>query len=99
MQLNNDMTYSTFIHSGIVNPKTTVLPENKEPETVVIEYDLLSEILQSVHGRKEIKTILEKIKELKDTGVLTKKSHAEAFELTISEDDKALKDIKKLAGL
>lgn len=93
------MTYSTFIHSGIVNPKKTQVFEKKEPEVVVIEYNLLAEILAMADDTDRVKTLLEKIKELKDIGVLTKKAHGEAFNLKESEDNKTLEAIKKLAGM
>lgn len=93
------MTYSTFIHSGIVNPSKTQVSEEKEPETVVIEYDLLAEILTLANNSERVKTLLEKIKELKDTGILTKKAHGEAFDIKQSEDNKTLEAIRKLAGI
>jgi len=98
-QLNNRMTYSTFIHSGIVNPKKTSIKEETAMETVVIEYDLLVDILEQAEDSKSRKELLEKIKELKDTGVLNKKSHGEAFALQKIEDTKTLEAIKKLAGM
>lgn len=93
------MTYSTFIHSGIVNPSKTSVFEKKEPEVVVIEYNLLAEILAMADSSARVKTLLEKIKELKDTGVLTKKAHSEAFNLSESEDNQTLDTIRKLAGI
>lgn len=93
------MTYSTFIHSGIVNPSKTQISEQKEPEVVVIEYDLLADILSLANDSNRVKTLLEKIKELKDIGILTKKAHGEAFEIEKSEDNKTLEAIRKLAGI
>jgi len=93
------MTYSTFIHSGIVNPSKPNLPEEKQPETVVIEYELLAEILNMAQDNQAAATLAEKIKELKDTGVLTKKGHSDAFKLEQSEDNKTLEAIRKLAGM
>ncbi|NBP16074.1 hypothetical protein EBU95_17070 [bacterium] len=93
------MTYSTFIHSGIVNPKSTSIPEDKKQiEVVVIEYKLLAEILRQAGDGHSIDTLLEKIKNLKDTGILNKQAHGEAFDLEKSNDDKTLESIRKLAG-
>lgn len=93
------MTYSTFIHSGIVNPKKTQILEKSVQETVIIEYELLADIIEQAQDADSRRAILDKIRELKHVGVLNKKSHGEAFSLQKTEDTKTLEAIKKLAGI
>lgn len=92
------MTYSININSKLINPSKTLAKEEKI-DTVIIEYTLLAEILDLIEDQGNSKNILEKIKELKDTGVLTKKSHSEAFDLVRSRDNQTLEQIRKLAGM
>lgn len=93
------MTYSTFIHSGIVNPKKTSVSKEPTIETVIIEYDLLVDILEQAQDATSRKSLLEKIKEFKDSGIISKKTHGGSFTLQNAEDTRTLEAIKKLAGM
>ena len=45
-QLNNHMTYSTLIHSGIVNPPKMVKEAQDPVDTVTVDVPLLTRILE-----------------------------------------------------
>lgn len=92
------MTYSININSKLINPSKTLTKEEKI-DNVIIEYALLAEILDLIEEQGNSKAILEKIKELKDTGILTKEGHSEAFNLAQSKDNQTLEQIRKLAGM
>lgn len=92
------MTYSININSKLINPSKTLTKEEKI-DNVIIEYALLAEILDLIEEQGNSKAILEKIKELKDTGILTKEGHSEEFNLAQSKDNQTLEQIRKLAGM
>lgn len=98
MQLNNTMSYSTFIHSGIVNPQKTKVTQNSV-DVVSMEVPFLIKILES--SRKEIKNDIElhefftKIINLKHKGLLTMQD----YEQIVKKSDDELESIKKLAGI
>lgn len=95
------MTYSTFIHSGIVNPKKTKINNEDTDSIDVISMDvpLFTRILEL--SREEIKNdadlhnLITKIIELKNKGVLTMKNYNEIT----STPNNELESIKKLAGI
>lgn len=101
IQLNKTMSYSTFIHSGIVNPKKTkITKEKQEPFDVIsMEISLLTKILES--SRTEIKNdielheILSRMVNLKYKGLLTMKDYGQI----IKKSDDELESIKRLAGI
>ena len=101
------MTYSTFIHSGIVNPAK---PDNKVTEsqdsvdTVTLDVPLLTRVLEFV--REDLKSdvdlhfVLTNIINIKNKGVLTMQDYESIIAAPKADTDKAeLESIKKLAGL
>jgi hypothetical protein len=98
-QLNNHMTYSTLIHSGIVNPPKMVKEAQDPVDTVTVDVPLLTRLLEL--AREDIKTdaelhfVLTRILELKNKGVLTMQD----YEQITGPKPTELESIKKLAGI
>lgn len=103
-QLNNNMSYSTFIHSGIVNPKKTRITKENSDTIDVISMDvpLFTRILEL--SREEIKSdadlhqLITKIIELKNKGTLTMQDYESIVQKPKSIDTD-LESIKRLAGI
>lgn len=98
------MTYSTFIHSGLVNPaKPNLIKENdSDPkDTVSFDVPLLIRILEL--AREDLKSdvdlhnVVERILSLKDKGTLTM---ADYNDIAVKKEvDAELESILKLAGI
>ena len=98
------MSYSTFIHSGIVNPAKLKLTKESTDAADIISMDvpLLTRILEL--AREDIKSdaqlheVLTKIIDLKNKGPLTM-DHYDQIVAKKSQQDIELESIKKLAGI
>lgn len=102
------MTYSTFIHSGLVNPaKPKIVTAEAEDaiDTVTMDIPLLTRLLEL--SREDIKDdaglhhVLERILALKNEGTLTMQ-HYDTIAGTPTKkdaDSAELESIKKLAGI
>jgi hypothetical protein len=100
------MTYSTIIHSSLVNPAKPKLKETQDPvDTVTMDVPLLTKILDLV--REEIKSdeqlhgLISKLVEMKNQGVLTMDQYDQlaAKEQPEAEPNVELEAIRKLAGI
>jgi hypothetical protein len=97
------MTYSTIIHSSLVNPAKPKLKETQD--TVTMDVPLLTKILDLV--REEIKSdeqlhgLISKLVEMKNQGVLTMDQYDQlaAKEQPEAEPNVELEAIRKLAGI
>jgi|LakMenEpi03Aug12_release.lakeMendotaPanAssembly.Ray.scaffolds.fasta_scaffold289095_3 hypothetical protein len=98
------MTYSTFIHSGIVNPaKSKLTKENRDPvDSVTMDIPLLTRILEL--SREDIKSdvdlhnLLTSILNQKNKGILTMQDYESIVQGSSQKTDE-LESIKKLAGI
>lgn len=115
MQLNSLMNYSTLIHSGIVNPKSTKVKEDSDPQDhVTMDVPLLIRVFELV--RESVKTdedlhhVVEKLLSLKDKGILTMDDYDAISAANPSPDagqqpadtepeNNELESIRKLAGI
>jgi hypothetical protein len=90
------MSYSTFIHSGIVNPANPKIGETDVPNLVTLDVSLLTKILDLVSENKNYEYILSNISKVSKS-VLT----LEDFDYISRTQPKnaELEEIKKLAGL
>lgn len=101
MQLNNTMSYSTFIHSGIVNPAKPKLTKESADSIDIISMDVpfLTRILElareDIKSDVELHQVLTKMIELKNNGPLTMQD----YEQIVKKSDDELESIKKLAGI
>lgn len=96
------MTYSTFIHSGIVNPQKTKLEEQDDSvDSVTMDIPLLTRILElsreDVKNDAQLHELLTKIISVKNRGTLTMKDYDDI--VNSSKDSNELESIKKLAGI
>jgi hypothetical protein len=100
------MTYSTIIHSSLVNPAKPKLKETQDPvDTVTMDVPLLTKILEL--AREEIKSdtelhdLISKLVEMKNQGVLTMDQYDQlaAKEQPEAEPNVELEAIRKLAGI
>ena len=93
------MTYSTLIHSAIVNPPKMVKEAQDPVDTVTMDVPLLTRILEL--AREDVKTdadlhfVLTRILDLKNKGVLTMQD----YEQITGPKSTELESIKKLAGI
>ena len=99
------MTYSTFIHSGIVNPaklNISVKESQDSVDTVTLDIPLLTRILEM--AREDLKSdvdlhfILTNILNIKNKGVLTMQDYEDIAKKSESGNTE-LESIKKLAGI
>jgi tRNA A58 N-methylase Trm61 len=99
------MTYSTFIHSGIVNPaklSISVKESQDSVDTVTLDIPLLTRILEL--AREDLKSdvdlhfILTNILNIKNKGVLTMQDYEDIAKKSESSNTE-LESIKKLAGI
>lgn len=96
------MSYSTFIHSGIVNPKKpNITTENTNPTDIIsMDVPLFTRILE--FSREEVKDdadlhkLITKILDLKNKGTLTMQNYEEIMSDKRQDE---LESIKKLAGI
>lgn len=97
------MSYSTFIHSGIVNPAKPKLTKESTDSVDVISMDVpfLTRILElareDIKSDVELHQIITKIIELKNQGPLTM-DHYDNI-VSQKEPNPELESIKKLAGI
>lgn len=96
------MTYSTFIHSGIVNPSKPKLKEQSDSvDTITMDIPLLTRILElareDVKDDAQLHELLTKIIDIKNRGTLTMNDYEEI--IGNSERNDELDSIKKLAGI
>lgn len=94
------MSHSTFIHSGIVNPKTTTVKEQEDSiDVITLDVPLLTRLLEL--SREDIKSdadlhdLLTRIIKMKNQGVLTMKD----YDKIVKDSEDELNSIKKLAGI
>lgn len=98
------MTYSTFIHSGLVNPSKPNLKNNKtQDDFVVLDTTLLAKLLElankNIKTDSELSSLIEKITELKNKP-LTLDDYTYISEGSKGkEKDPELESILKLAGI
>ena len=95
------MTYSTFIHSGIVNPaklSISVKESQDSVDTVTLDIPLLTRILElareDVKSDADLHFVITNILAIKNKGVLTMQDYDK-----ILEKPDQLESIRKLAGL
>jgi tRNA A58 N-methylase Trm61 len=101
------MTYSTFIHSGIVNPAKPdikVTESENSVDTVTLDIPLLTRVLEFV--REDLKSdvdlhfMLTNMINIKNKGVLTMQDYEAITAPPKTDGDSVeLESIKKLAGL
>ena len=94
------MTYSTFIHSGIVNPVSTSVKESQDSvDNITMDVPLLTRILElareDIHDDAQLHKLLSNILKLKNRGVLTMQDYDDILDKNNDELD----SIKKLAGI
>lgn len=97
------MSYSTFIHSGIVNPKTTKIEENIDSiDTVTLDIPLLTRLLElsreEIKSDKELHDLLTSIIKHKKIDILTMQNY-DAILSDFKKSENELESIKKLAGI
>lgn len=104
--LNSHMTYSTFIHSSLVNPaKPNIAKESADSvDTVTMDVPLLTRLLElareDITDDAELHRVLERIIAIKDVSVLTMDNYDEILgKLDQDETSAELESIKKLAGI
>jgi hypothetical protein len=98
------MSYSTFLHSGIVNPAKPKLTKESADSVDIISMDVpfLTRILElareDIKSDVELHQVLTKMIDLKNQGPLTM-DHYDQIVAQKSEPDSELESIKKLAGI
>jgi hypothetical protein len=98
------MSYSTFVHSGIVNPSKPNLTKKTSDSMNIIEMDisLLTKILESVkenvQSSEDLDHIVTNIIDLKNKGVLTISDYNQIIS-NQKDQNPELVLIKKLAGI
>lgn len=100
------MTYSTFIHSGLVNPaKPNLVKESStDPvDTVTLDVPLLIRLMEL--AREDLKTdadlhdVVSRALELKNKGVLTMQDYDKIAGREVDQEKTELESILKLAGM
>ena len=100
------MTYSTLIHSSIVNPaKPNLVKENNTDsvDTVTLDVPLLTRILEV--AREDLKTdedlhnLVERLVQLRNKGPLSMADYDEIIGKKMDSDAAELESILKLAGM
>jgi hypothetical protein len=98
------MSYSTFIHSGIVNPaKPNLVKENSDQtDTITFDIPLLTRLLEvareDLKSDEDLHNLISRLIELKNQGVLTMNDYPKIVGPT-SNNDPELESILKLAGI
>lgn len=99
MQLNTCMNYTTLIHSGIVNPSSTIAEADDPVDTVTLDVPLLTRLLElareKIKDDAKLHVILTRILELKNKGVLTMQD----YDQIIGPKNTELESMRKLAGI
>lgn len=99
------MTYSTFIHSSLVNPsKPKITAESADAaDTITMDVPLLTRLLElareDIQDDAELHHVLERIIALKNQPVLTMDHYDEIMGKSKDPDTAELESIKKLAGI
>lgn len=102
------MTYSTFIHSSLVNPakpKISAKEAGDPIDTVTMDIPLLTRLLElsreDIKDDAELHHVLERILALKNEGTLTMQHYDEIAGGPAEKDADSveLESIKKLAGI
>jgi hypothetical protein len=92
------MTYSTLIHSAIVNPPKMVKESADAVDTVTLDIPLLTRILElareDVKSDADLHFVITNILAIKNKGVLTMQD----YDAILKKPDQ-LESIRKLAGL
>jgi hypothetical protein len=101
-QLNSHMTYSTIIHSSLVNPAKPKLKETQDPvDTVTMDVPLLTKILElareDIKSDTELHDLVSKLVEMKNQGTLTMDQYDQLIHK--AEPNVELEAIRKLAGI
>jgi hypothetical protein len=100
------MSYSTFIHSGIVNPEKpniSVKESQDAVDTVTLDIPLLTRLLEL--AREDLKSdidlhfILTNILTIKNQGVLTMQDYEKILQKPSQTGEAELESIRKLAGI
>jgi hypothetical protein len=100
------MTYSTLIHSSIVNPaKPNLVKENTTDsvDTVTLDVPLLTRILEV--AREDLKTdedlhnVVERLIQLTNKGPLTMADYDQIMGKKVDSNQAELESILKLAGI
>lgn len=94
------MTYSTFIHSAIVNPSKPKISEENDPVDIVsLDVPLLTRLLEisreTIKSDEDLHKILTNILAIKNRGTLTMNDYTDIIKQSTDE----LESIKKLAGI
>lgn len=99
------MTYSTFIHSGLVNPaKPNLVKENLSDtiDSVTLDVPLLVRLLElareDIKSDVDLHSIVERMLKLKNNGTLTMSDY-ENIAHGSKNDNAELESILKLAGI
>ena len=95
------MTYSTFLHSGIINPKATKTMESSDPvDTVTLDIPLLIRLLElsreDIKSDAELHDVVTNILKLKNQGTLTMQDYDK---ILLKSEKTELESIRKLAGI
>ncbi len=100
------MTYSTFIHSSIVNPaKPKLVKENTTDsvDTVTLDVPLLTRILEvareDLKSDEDLHNLVEKLVELRNKGPLTMADYDQIMSKEFDAEKAELESILKLAGM
>lgn len=100
------MTYSTFIHSSLVNPaKPNLVKEDAaDPvDTVTLDVPLLTRLLElareDLKSDADLHTVVTKLLDLKNKGVLTMADYDQIAGKKVDGDRAELESILKLAGM
>lgn len=100
------MTYSTFIHSSLVNPAKPNLVKESDADpvdTVTLDVPLLTRILElareDLKSDADLHTIVTRILELKNKGTITMSDYDQIAGKKPDGDQAELESILKLAGM
>jgi len=100
------MTYSTFLHSSIVNPSKPKLKENEtdKPDVITLDIPLLTRLLElsreDIKSDQELHDLLTNIISFKNTGTLTMDDYDKIIKKDKEDNEKVeLESILKLAGI
>ena len=98
------MTYSTFLHSSIVNPAKPKLKETEDKvDTITLDVPLLTRLLElareDIKSDAELHQVLTNIIAAKNKGTLTMDDYESIKQVKVDQEKVELESILKLAGL
>lgn len=100
------MTYSTFLHSSLVNPAKPKLKEDDidQPDKVTLDIPLLTRILElareDIKSDQELHKVITNIINIKNKDLLTMQDYDSIIKKPEVDNEKAeLESIMKLAGI